>query len=62
MKKGASNGVKQAFLPIFSGLKVSTTILIYICIKLYVTVHAKTSPVRTKIEINFLSPAYSYTH
>ena len=27
MKKGASNGVKQAFLPIFSGLKVSTTIL-----------------------------------
>ena len=29
---------------------------------LYVTVHAKTSLVRTKIEINFLSPAYSYTH
>ena len=28
----------------------------------YVTVHAKTSLVRTKIEINFLSPAYSYTH
>ena len=27
-----------------------------------VTVHAKTSLVRTKIEINFLSPAYSYTH
>ena len=30
--------------------------------KPYVTVHAKTSLVRTKIEINFLSPAYSYTH
>ena len=28
---------------------------------LNVTVHAKTSLVRTKIE-NFLSPAYSYTH
>ena len=27
MKKGVSNGVKQAFLPFFSGLKVSTTIL-----------------------------------
>ena len=30
--------------------------------KSFVTVHAKTSLVRTKIEINFLSPAYSYTH
>ena len=29
---------------------------------IYVTVHAKTSLVRTKIEINILSPAYSYTH
>ena len=28
----------------------------------FVTVHAKTSLVRTKIEINILSPAYSYTH
>ena len=27
-----------------------------------VTVHAKTSLVRTKIEIHILSPAYSYTH
>ena len=26
----------------------------------YVTVHAKTSLVRTKIEINFLSPAYTH--
>ena len=29
---------------------------------IYVTVHAKTSLVHTKIEIIFLSPAYSYTH
>ena len=29
---------------------------------IFVTVHAKTSLVRTKIEIDFLSPAYSYTH
>ena len=28
----------------------------------YVTVHAKTSLVCTKIETHFLSPAYSYTH
>ena len=28
----------------------------------YVTVHAKTSLVRTKIEINFFTPAYSYIH
>ena len=28
----------------------------------YVTVHAKTSLVCAKIEIHFLSPAYSYTH
>ena len=27
-----------------------------------VTVHAKTSLVRTKIEINFFTPAYSYIH
>ena len=31
-------------------------------ILLYVTVHAKTSLVRTKIEINFITPAYSYIH
>ena len=31
-------------------------------ISIFVTVHAKTSLVRTKIEINFLSPAHSYTH
>ena len=30
--------------------------------RIFVTVHAKTSLVRTKIEIHFLSPAYSYTH
>ena len=29
---------------------------------IYVTVHAKTSLVRTKIEINFFTPAYSYMH
>ena len=28
----------------------------------YVTVHAKTSLVRTKIEINFFTPGYSYIH
>ena len=28
----------------------------------YVTVHAKTSLVQTKIENHFFSPAYSYTH
>ena len=28
----------------------------------FVTVHAKTSLVYTKIEINFFTPAYSYTH
>ena len=28
----------------------------------YVTVHAKTSLVRTKIEIHFLSPAYVYVY
>ena len=27
---------------------------------IYVTVHAKTSLVRTKIEINFFTPSYSY--
>ena len=30
--------------------------------RLFVTVHAKTSLVRTKIEINFFTPAYSYIH
>ena len=35
---------------------------LYMQLFVYVTVHAKTSLVRTKIEINFLSPAYSYTH
>ena len=29
---------------------------------IYVTVHAKTSLVRTKIEINFFTPGYSYIH
>ena len=29
---------------------------------LYVTVHAKTSLVHTKIEIHFFTPAYSYIH
>ena len=38
----------------------------FCCVKMltswYVTVHAKTSLVRTKIESGFFSPAYSYIH
>ena len=42
-----------AIISALNGLRLATT---------YVTVHAKTSLIRTKIEIDFLSPAYSYTH
>ena len=41
---------------------VDKTRMLYIHAMINVTVHAKTSLVRTKIEINFFTPGYSYIH
>ena len=48
----------------FTWLNVAATFekLIQLCITVYVTVHAKTSHVRTRIKIHFFTPACSYIH
>ena len=49
-------------LPKLIVVPITSVICLVVIHTTYVTVHAKTSLVRTKIEIHFFTPSYSYIH